>query len=210
MSSTPQNRREWVESMQGSLKHPVRWHILPHELLFVMVMGVVWLRVGWSAGFSQSSAILFFLYTFFLVGAIIWCQLHPSPYRWRVRLGATLLLSALAYFSLSTAVPLMHNPSGLEAFNWHQDTALAQWDAVWLGDWPRRLMELAPAAWVTDVFMAWVLACGFDVSVVHEPRKALLSCVSRVTPCVASTVWRAAPCTLCGAPCPPRQARACV
>ena len=63
MSSTPQNRREWVESLQGPLKLPERWHILPHEVLFMLVTGVIWLRVGWSAGFSQSSAILFFFYT---------------------------------------------------------------------------------------------------------------------------------------------------
>ena len=157
MSSTPQNRRDWVETLQGPLKLPERWHILPHEMLFVLVMGVVWFRVGWSAGFSQSSASLFFLYTLSLAGVIVWCQFHPSPYRWRVRLGASLLLSALTYFSLSTAVPLMHNPSGLETFIWHQDTALAQWDTAWLGDWPRRLMELTPAAWVTDVFMACYL-----------------------------------------------------
>ena len=157
MSSTPQNRREWVESLQGPLKLPERWHILPHEVLFMLVTGVIWLRVGWSAGFSQSSAILFFFYTLSLASVITWCQLHPSPYRWRVRLGATLLLSALTYFSLSTAVPLMHNPGGLETMIWHQDTALAQWDAAWLGDWPRRLMELAPAAWVSDVFMACYL-----------------------------------------------------
>ena len=46
MSSTPQNRREGVESLRGPLKLPERWHILPHEVLFMLVTGVIWLLTG--------------------------------------------------------------------------------------------------------------------------------------------------------------------
>lgn len=157
MPSTPQNRREWAESLTGSFKLPDRWHVLPHEIVFMLFMGAAWLRVGLSAGFAQSSAILFFLYVVSLGWVIGWCQQRPSQYRWRVRMLFTLIVSALSYFSLSTAVPLMHNPAGLETVIWHQDAALGQWDARWLGDSPRMLMQLEPAAWVTDVFMACYL-----------------------------------------------------
>ena len=74
--------------------------------------------------------------------------------RWRVRLLGCLGLSTLSYFSLTAAVPLMYNPSGLETIAYHQDAALAQWDTAWLGQAPRWLMEVESAPWVTDLFMA--------------------------------------------------------
>lgn len=157
MSSTPEKHREWADPLQGSLKFPERWHVLPHEIVFMLFMGAAWVRVGLSAGFDQSSAMLFLLYLLSLVWVIGWCQSRPTPYRWRLRLLLTLTISILCYFSLTTAVPLMHNPSGLATLNWHQDGTLAQWDALLLGDAPRGLMLLESPSWVTDFFMACYL-----------------------------------------------------
>jgi len=100
---------------------------------------------------------LFLLYLLSLVWVVGWCQSRPTPYRWRLRLLLTLTISILCYFSLTTAVPLMHNPSGLATLNWHQDGTLAQWDALLLGDAPRGLMLLESPSWVTDFFMACYL-----------------------------------------------------
>ena len=157
MASTPQKNREWADPLQGALKIQARWHVLPHEIVFMLFMGAAWVRVGLSVGFSQSSAVQFLLYLLSLIWVIGWCQVRPTPYRWRLRLLFTLAISILCYFSLSAAVPLMHNPSGMMTLNWHQDAALGQWDAFWLGDLPRRLMLLASPAWVTDIFMACYL-----------------------------------------------------
>ena len=157
MSSTPEKHREWADPLQGSLKFPERWHVLPHEIVFILFMGAAWVRVGLSAGFDQSSAMLFLLYLLSLVWVIGWCQACPTSYRWRLRLLFTLTISILCYFSLTTAVPLMHNPSGLATLNWHQDGTLAQWDALWLGDAPRGLMLLEAPFWVTDICMACYL-----------------------------------------------------
>jgi len=157
MSSTPEKHREWADPLQGSLKFPERWHVLPHEIVFMLFMGAAWVRVGLSAGFDQSSAMLFLLYLLSLVWVVGWCQSRPTPYRWRLRLLLTLTISILCYFSLTTAVPLMHNPSGLATLNWHQDGTLAQWDALLLGDAPRGLMLLESPSWVTDFFMACYL-----------------------------------------------------
>lgn len=157
MSSTPEKHREWADPLQGSLKFPERWHVLPHEIVFMLFMGAAWVRVGLSAGFDQSSAMLFLLYLLSLVWVIGWCQSRPTSYRWRLRLLLTLTISILCYFSLTTAVPLMHNPSGLATLNWHQDGTLAQWDALLLGDAPRGLMLLESPSWVTDIFMACYL-----------------------------------------------------
>ncbi len=157
MSSTPEKHREWADPLQGSLKFPERWHVLPHEIVFMLFMGAAWVRVGLSAGFDQSSAVLFLLYLLSLVWVIGWCQARSTPYRWRLRLLFILTISMLCYFSLTTAVPLMHNPSGLATLNWHQDGTLSQWDSLWLGDAPRGLMLLAPPSWVTDIFMACYL-----------------------------------------------------
>ena len=157
MSSTPEKHREWADPLQGSLKFPERWHVLPHEIVFMLFMGAAWVRVGLSAGFDQSSAMLFLLYLLSLVWMIGWCQSRPTSYRWRLRLLLTLTISILCYFSLTTAVPLMHNPSGLATLNWHQDGTLAQWDALLLGDAPRGLMLLESPSWVTDIFMACYL-----------------------------------------------------
>ena len=157
MSSTPEKHREWADPLQGSLKFPERWHVLPHEIVFMLFMGAAWVRVGLSAGFDQSSAMLFLLYLLSLVWVIGWCQSRPTSYRWRLRLLLTLTISILCYFSLTTAVPLMHNPSGLATLNWHQDGTLAQWDALLLGDAPRGLMLLESPSWVTDFFMACYL-----------------------------------------------------
>lgn len=157
MSSTPEKDREWADPLQGSLKFPERWHVLPHEIVFMLFMGAAWVRVGLSAGFDQSSAMLFLLYLLSLVWMIGWCQSRPTSYRWRLRLLLTLTISILCYFSLTTAVPLMHNPSGLATLNWHQDGTLAQWDALLLGDAPRGLMLLESPSWVTDIFMACYL-----------------------------------------------------
>ncbi|MDG2215090.1 MAG: phosphatase PAP2 family protein [Verrucomicrobiota bacterium] len=139
------------------MKIPNRWHVLPHEIVFMLFMGAVWVRVGFSVGFSQSSDVQFLLYLLSLFWVIGWCQICPTPHRWRLRLLFTLVVSTLCYFSLSSAVPLMHNPSGMMALSWHQDTALSQWDELWLGDLPRRLMLLIPPDWVTDIFMACYL-----------------------------------------------------
>jgi len=157
MSSTPEKHREWADPLQGSLKFPERWHVLPHEIVFMLFMGAAWVRVGLSAGFDQSSAMLFLLYLLSLVWVVGWCQSRPTPYRWRLRLLLTLTISILCYFSLTTAVPLMHNPNGLATLNWHQDGTLAQWDALLLGDAPRGLMLLESPSWVTDFFMACYL-----------------------------------------------------
>jgi len=157
MSSTPQRNREWAIPLGGGVKIPNRWHVLPHEIVFMLFMGAVWVRVGFSVGFSQSSAVQFLLYLLSLFWVIGWCQICPTPHRWRLRLLFTLVVSTLCYFSLSSAVPLMHNPSGMMALSWYQDTALSQWDELWLGDLPRRLMLLAPPDWVTDIFMACYL-----------------------------------------------------
>ncbi len=153
MSSTPQKHREWSESLSGSLKIPVRWQVLPHELVFMLFMGAVWVRIGLSVGFSQDSALQFLMYLFSFFCVIGWCQVRPTPYRWRLRLLFTLAISTLCYFSLSTAVPLIHNPRGLVTLSWHQDAALSQWDTLWLGGMPRRLMLLESPAWLTDIFM---------------------------------------------------------
>lgn len=157
MLSTPEKHREWTDPLQGSLKFWKRWNALPHEIVFMLFMGAAWVRVGLSAGFDQSSAMHFLLYLLSLVWVIGWCQSRPTSYRWRVRLLFTLTISILCYFSLTTAVPLMHNPSGLATLNWYQDGTLAQWDALWLGDAPRGLMLLASPSWVTDIFMACYL-----------------------------------------------------
>ena len=157
MSSTPEKHREWADPLQGSLKFPERWHVLPHEIVFMFFMGAAWVRIGLSAGFNQSSAMLFLLYLLSLVWVIGWCQSRPTLHRWRVRLLFALTICILCYFSLTTAVPLMHNPSGLATLNWYQDGTLAQWDALWLGDAPRGLMLLASPSWVTDIFMACYL-----------------------------------------------------
>tara|TARA_B100001971_G_C18201634_1_gene544993 strand:+ start:88 stop:1068 length:981 start_codon:yes stop_codon:yes gene_type:complete len=157
MSSTPGNRREWAESLQGSLKFPERWHVLPHEIVFMLFAGAAWLRLGFAAGFSQSNAILFLLCLLSLGWVIGWCQLKPSPYRWRWRMLFTLTISTLCYFSLTTAVPLMYNPDGLESLAWHQDAILNQWDIRWLGDTPATLMTLSLPNWASDLLMACYL-----------------------------------------------------
>tara|TARA_B100000959_G_scaffold253421_1_gene284269 strand:- start:908 stop:1888 length:981 start_codon:yes stop_codon:yes gene_type:complete len=154
MSSTPSNHREWVEPQQGSLKFPEHWHVLPHEIVFMLFAGAAWLRLGFAVGFSQANAILFLFYLLSLGWVIGWCQLKPSPYRWRWRMLFTLTISALCYFSLTTAVPMMYNPDGLESLAWHQDAILNQWDIRWLGNTPAALMTLSLPDWASDLLMA--------------------------------------------------------
>ena len=101
MSSTPEKHREWADPLQSLLKFPERWHVLPHEIVFMLFMGATWVRIGLSAGFNQSSAMLFLLYFLSLVWVIGWCQSRPTSYRWRVRLLFTLTISILCYFSLT-------------------------------------------------------------------------------------------------------------
>ena len=156
MATSHDKQGEWVDSQQWSLKLPNRWHVLPHEVVFALFLGAVWLRLGAVAGFAHSSTLIYGLYLLSLIMVVAWTQARPSPYRWRVRMLFTLAVSALSYFSLTTAVPLMHNPHGMD-LAWHQDTVLGQWDVALFGDLPRALMMSQPAAWVTDLFMGCYL-----------------------------------------------------
>ena len=154
MPKSPERHREWIDSEPGPIRLPERWHVLPHELVFVLFLGATWLRLWSVAGFTNTSTMHFGLFLLTLLWLIVWGQYQPSPYRWRVRLLGCLVVSTLSYFSLTSAVPLMYNPSGLETMAWHQDATLRQWDAAWLGDAPQWLMEATPAGWVSDLFMA--------------------------------------------------------
>jgi len=156
MATSRDKQGEWVDSQQWSIKMPNRWHVLPHEVVFALFLGAVWLRLGSVVGFAHSSTLIYGLYLLSLIMVVAWTQSRPSPYRWRVRMLFTLTISALSYFSLSTAVPLMHNPLGLN-MAWHRDAVLRQWDVALFGDLPRSLMAAQPAAWVTDLFMACYL-----------------------------------------------------
>ncbi len=157
MATSHDKRGEWVDSPQWSLKLPGRWRLMPHELVFLLILGVVWQRQVAVAGVAHASTLTYGMYLLSLVGVIAWTHFNPSPYRWRVRMLFTLTISTLSYFSLSTAVPLMHNPLGLESLAWHKDTVLQHMDRVFLADTPRVLMHAEPAAWVTDLFMACYL-----------------------------------------------------
>lgn len=153
MSSTPGNRRQWEELLQGSIKLPERWYFLPHEIVLMLFAGVACLRVGFAAGFDQTNSLLFLVYLLFLVWVIGWCQLRPSPSRWRCRMLLTLTISGLCYFSLKDAVPMMQNPNDLKSLNWHQDATLEQWDILLLGDFPSKLMTLSLPNWASDLLM---------------------------------------------------------
>ena len=154
MSKTTQRREEWVDTTPGPLRFPDRWHVLPHELVFILFLGATWLRLWGEVGFTHTSTLHFGLFLLSIIWLVAWSQYKPSPYRWRVRLMGCIGVSMLSYFSLSAAVPLMYNPSGLETIAWHQDATLQHWDTALFGDAPRWLMTAQPAAWVTDVFMA--------------------------------------------------------
>lgn len=156
MATSHDKQGEWADSQRWSFKPPNRWHVLPHEVVFALFLGAVWLRLGAVVGFAHSSTLIYGLYLLSLIMVVAWTQARPSPYRWRVRMLLTLAVSALSYFSLTTAVPLMHNPYGLD-LAWHQDTVLSQWDVALFGDLPRALMASQPAAWVTDLFMGCYL-----------------------------------------------------
>ena len=141
----------------GFLQSPKCRHVLPHEIVFILFLGVVWVRVVRSTGFGHSNAILFLLYPLSLICVVGWCQSRPTSYRWFVRLLFTLAICTLCYFSLSTAVPLIHNPSGLATLDWLQDATLDHWDTLWFGDAPHRLMLMETPSWVTDIFMVCYL-----------------------------------------------------
>ena len=154
MSSTPGNQREREELLQGSFKLPERWHVLPHEMVLMFFVGAACLRVGFAAGFDQPNSILFLFYLLSLLWVIGWCQLRPSPVRWRCRMLLTLTISGLCYFSLRTAVPMMYNPEGMESLIWRQDTILKRGDVLLLGDFPSKLMTLSLPNWASDLLMA--------------------------------------------------------
>ena len=157
MSTSPERHREWVDPITGSVRLPRRWHILPHEMVFGFFLGATWLRLWVEVGFSNTSTLLFGLYFLTLLWSVVWGQYKPSPYRWRVRLLCCLVVSTMSYFSLSAAVPLMNNPTGLETLGWHKDAVLQHWDVTLFGDVPRQLMLTEPGAWVTDMFMGCYL-----------------------------------------------------
>ena len=145
-----------MDPQRWSFKLPNCWHVLPHEVVFGLFLGAVWLRLGAVVGFAHSSTLIYGLYLLSLISVVAWTQARPSPYRWRIRMLFTLTVSALSYFSLRQAVPLMHNPYGHDLV-WHQDTVLSHWDVALFGDLPRALMASQPAAWVTDLFMGCYL-----------------------------------------------------
>ena len=153
MPKTSDKSSQWMDSTPGPIRLPECWHVLPHELVFVLFLGATWLRLWGEVGFTHTSTLHFGLFFGALTWLMVWGQYKPSPHRWRVRLMGCLMLSALSYFSLSAAVPLMYNPDGLATLAWHQDATLAQWDTAWLGTAPRWLMEIEPVSWVTDLFM---------------------------------------------------------
>ena len=150
MAKSPERHRELIDSEPDPIRLPERWHVLPHELVFTLFLGATWLRLWSVAGFTNTSTLHFGIFLLLLLWLIVWGQYQPSPHRWRVRLLGCLVLSTLSYFSLTAAVPLMYK----ESLVLHQDAALHQWDVVWLGNTPRMLMEMTPAAWVSDLFMA--------------------------------------------------------
>ena len=156
MAMSHDKQGEWVDLQRWSFKLHNHWHVLPHEVVFALFFGAVWLRLGVVVGFAHSSTLIYGLYLLSLISVVAWTQARPSPYRWRIRMLFTLTVSALSYFSLRQAVPLMHNPYGHDLV-WHQDTVLSHWDVALFGDLPRALMASQPAAWVTDLFMGCYL-----------------------------------------------------
>ena len=67
MATSHDKQGEWVDSQQWSLKLPNRWHVLPHEVVFALFLGAVWLRLGGVAGFAHSSTRLYRLYLLSLI-----------------------------------------------------------------------------------------------------------------------------------------------
>lgn len=117
--------------------------VLAHEWLFGGYLAITWSRLVVAAGLVAPDTLVFLAFIAANVALIAYCERHPTPRNWRLRLAYYPIVMNLAFQQMRTAVPLITPDKA--------DAQLRAIDAAMIGGNPSLVLEPYVTPWLTEL-----------------------------------------------------------